>query len=49
MPTFNIEASDGRVFDIEAPEGTPDEMTYLIMSLNLIQQESLAQKPEGAV
>jgi hypothetical protein len=42
MPIFNIEASDGRVFDIEAPEGTPDEDLFNYVSY-LIQQESLAQ------
>jgi hypothetical protein len=48
MPTFNIEASDGRVFDIEAPEGTPDEDLFNYVSY-LIQQESLAQKPEAPI
>jgi hypothetical protein len=48
MPTFNIEAPDGRVFDIEAPEGTPDEDLFNYVSY-LIQQESLAQKPEAPI
>jgi hypothetical protein len=44
MPIFNIEAPDGRVFDIEAPESTSDEMLFNYVA-ELLAAERKPEEP----
>jgi hypothetical protein len=44
MPIFNIEAPDGRVFDIEAPEGISDEMLFNYVA-ELLAAERKPEEP----
>ena len=47
MPTYDIEAPNGKVFNIEAPEGATDEQLFGYVQQLLNQPTPIDPKEEG--
>lgn len=46
MPIYDIQASDGKIYSVQAPEGTPEEKLFSLVSEQMTIRKTL---PDGRI